>query len=240
MPDLTTVGMTALSLPLAMKILGPTADYIGGGLKEFTRRRVDTINAILANAAEKLGPRLDTPGQVPPKVLKTIVNDASYTDDTVSVEYFGGVLASARTPTGRDDRGARIAKIIDGLSSYQVRMHYLIYSAVAELFRGGDNSFQDDEHRNKMELFVPFDGYVNAMQLTTVEDNAQLLAHILHGLGNEGLINPNWRYGPKITLAGKTSLGGGIVCVPSGFGAEVFWLSLNRCGWVEVDGRDEE
>ena len=226
MPDpTTTLGLTVISIPLAIKILGPTADYIGRELQEFTKRRVSNINAIFSNAAKKLGSRLDTPGQVPPRVLKTIINDASYSEDSVSVEYFGGVLASARTPTGRDDRGARIARIIDGLSSYQLRTHYLVYSAVAELFvSGGGTSFQYTESRRNMRLFISFTGYFTAMQLTTEEYNAQLLDHVLHGLSNEGLIEPDWHYGHKdqLKMIGKKAHDDGITCVPSAFGAEVF------------------
>lgn len=219
---ITTAGIAFVSKSLVEKLLGPTADYIGGELKEFTKRRIANINAMFANAAKKLGPRLDTPGQVPPRVLKTIVNDASYTDDIVSVEYFGGVLASARTPTGRDDRGARIARSIDGLSSYQIRAHYLIYSAVRARFFGGKNSFRDQENRNKMELFISFDGYINGMQFTT-EEYSQILDHVMHGLENEGLISPRWGYGPKDELRkkGMKAPGDGIVCAPSAFGAEV-------------------
>ena len=66
----------------------------------------------------KLGDKLDRPGQVPPKALKTIVNAGSYFDDAIAVEYIGGVLASSRTEVGRDDRGSRIAKMIDSLSVF--------------------------------------------------------------------------------------------------------------------------
>ena len=224
MPDLTTLGLAALSAPLVMKILGPTSDYIGGELKEFTERRVNNINAMFHNAARKLGSKLDEPGQVPPKVLKTIINDASYSDDAVFVEYFGGVLASARTPTGRDDRGARLAKIVDGLSAYQIRTHYLVYSTVAKRFRVEDNTILTLKGRRKMELFIPYNDYASAMQFTPAESNNQLLDHVMHGLANEGLIELDWQYGPKKALeaAGKKSLGDGIVCIPSAFGAEVF------------------
>lgn len=224
MADLTTLGLTALSAPLVLKLLGPTADYMGGELKEFTKRRLSNINAMFANAVRKLGSKLETPGQVPPKVLKTLINDASYAEDLVSVEYFGGVLASARTPTGRDDRGARIARIIDGLSSYQIRTHYLVYSAVAALFRNGKNSLQHPESRSKMELFISFRGYFDAMQLLPEEYNDQFLDHVLHGLSNEGLVEGRWGYGPEVELKamGIKARGDGITCVPSAFGAEVF------------------
>ena len=95
MPEPTTVGLAALVAYLSKdgvsKILGPTADYLGGQFKEFTQKRIENVGKIFSNAEKKLGNKIDRPGQVPPKVLKTIINDGSYSDDDVTVEYFGGV-----------------------------------------------------------------------------------------------------------------------------------------------------
>ena len=108
------------------KILGPTADYLGDELLTLAKKRIGNTDKIFSSAAKKLGDKLDRPGQVPPKVLKTIINEGSYFDDAVAVEYFGGVLASSRTEVGRDDRGDRLAKMIDNLSAYQIRSHYIM------------------------------------------------------------------------------------------------------------------
>ena len=77
--------------------------------------------------------RADGRGQVPPKVLKTIINEGAYSNDDVAVEYLGGVLASSTTEVDRDDRGDRLAKLIGNMSAYQLRSHYLIYSTISEL-----------------------------------------------------------------------------------------------------------
>ena len=111
------------------KVLGPTAEYLGeeilAGVK---KKRAENTWNIFSNAEKKLGDKLDRPGQVPPKVLRTIINEGSYSDDAVATEYLGGVLASSRTEEGRDDRGDRLAKLISNMSIYQLRSHYLIYS----------------------------------------------------------------------------------------------------------------
>lgn len=129
MPDpITNAGIGVIAAYVGkdaiVRILGPTADYLGGELKEFTQIRMENIGRIFSNAEKKLGDKLNSQGQVPPKVFKTIINEGSYSDDAVAVEYFGGVLASSRTEVGRDDRGARIARVIDSLSAYQIRSHY--------------------------------------------------------------------------------------------------------------------
>ena len=123
MPEpLTTVGLGAVAAYLGkdgiQKLLGPTADYLGQGLRDFTEKRVQTSGQIFQIAESKLGTKLDTPGEVPPKVLKAVLDEGSFSNDSLAVEYLGGILASSRTEHGRDDRGARIAKVMDALSTY--------------------------------------------------------------------------------------------------------------------------
>ena len=224
MADLTPLGLGILATPLVTKLLGPTADYLGVELKTLAEKRLQNVRSIFTNATRKLGDRLDEPGQVSPKVLKTILNDGSYCEDEVSVEYFGGVLASSRTVTIRDDRGSRIVRIIDGLSSYQIRTHYMIYTAVAQLFDAGSHNLTLSSDRHAMEVFIPFPAYDEAMQFTEQEFNEQLLPHIFNGLSSDGLIDDHWSYGSKEELRkiGRASPGDGILCRPSALGAELF------------------
>jgi hypothetical protein len=150
---ITTVGLGAVAAYLTKdgiaKLLGPTAEYLGDGLRDFTKRRAENISRIFQKASEKLGNRIETPGEVPPRVLKAVLNEGSFCDDELAAEYFGGVLASSRTEQGRDDRGARIAKILDGLSTYQIRAHYLIYATIKQTFAAANLPF-NMEGRPKM------------------------------------------------------------------------------------------
>lgn len=229
MEPVTTVGLGAIASYLAKdsvaKLLGPTADYLGEGLRDFTQRRVDSINKIFSNASKKLGSQLEEPGQVPPRVLKTVVNEGSYCEDPVALEYFGGVLASSRTGRGRDDRGARLAKVIDDLSTYQIRTHYLLYTTVAKLFLKSGNTFAEDRNRAQMKVFLPVEGYAATMELSQEEwDNPQIMAHIWHGLSSDGLIGDNWQFGNQESLKAHfaRASGAGIVCCPSSLGVELF------------------
>jgi len=225
---ITTVGLGAIAAYLGKdglkKLLGPTADYLGGGLRDFTQKRVENIGKIFQNADEKLGEKRETPGSVPPKVLKIVMNDGSYNDDTVAIEYFGGVLASSRTELGRDDRGARMAKLIDDLTTYQLRTHYLIYSTIKEIFKASKYRFNIDD-RSKMEIFFTLPFYCEIMDFTEDEySNAETLTrHTFFGLSNEGLIG-NFYYGPKEKLKTrfKSAEHDGIICQPSALGAELF------------------
>ena len=219
------VGLgTGLGAIAASKILGPTADYLGEELKELTKKRLENTGRIFSKAENKLGDKLDRPGQVPPKVLKTIINEGSYCDDDITVEYFGGVLASSRTEIDRDDRGARVAKMIDNMSTYQIRSHYFIYSTISELFSNSKNKFGLSEDRDKMQLFMPGQDYINAMEFTQQEwDNRQILIHIFNGLYTDGLIESTWRFGSQESLKKIVNNvpGDGIICTPSTLGVEL-------------------
>lgn len=232
----TVIGAGALATYLAkdslQKILGPTAEYLGESLKDLTRRRVENIGRIFSKAEEKLGDRINTPGEVSPRVLKVVLNEGSYCDDDLAVEYFGGVLASSRTGISRDDRGARIAKILDGLSTYQIRAHFLVYGSVRHLFQGTDLSF-DISGRCKMRLFLPLDGFAQAMDFDDAEISQfnQILAHTFFGLSSEELIDPTaWQYGSQEHLQkefpGANSAG--IICQPSALGSELFLWAFGR------------
>jgi hypothetical protein len=229
MPEpITTVGIGAIAAYLGkdglQKLLGPTADYLGGELQEFTKKRIVNVGRIFRKAEEKLGENIDAPGQVPPKVLKTIINEGSYCEDEVAVEYFGGILASSRTDLGRDDRGARIAKILDGMSTYQIRSHYVIYSLIKKSFSESGYMYNQDD-RHKMLLFIPMNIYISSMQFDEKEMQqfGAILNHALFGLSNDDLIE-GFQYGSEEHIKKHYSEASseGIVVAPSAFGAELY------------------
>lgn len=188
MPEpITTVGLGAIAAYLGKdgvaKLLGPTADYLGSELQDFTRKRIENVGKIFKKAEERLGEKIEQPGAIPPKVLKTVINEGSYSEDQIAVEYFGGVLASSRSDISRDDRGARIAKALDNLSSYQLRCHYLIYSTISNLFKGKTQSIKQHNDREKLGIFMPMNEYISSMGLTQKEwDNPQIITHTFNGL----------------------------------------------------------
>ena len=224
----TIVGLGAIAAYLGKdglaKILGPTADYLGEGLRDFTQRRVENIGRIFQSAEKKLGKKANMDGAVPPRVLKIIVNDGSYFEDVVAVDYFGGVLASSKSEMGRDDRGASIAKLIDDLSTYQLRAHYLIYSSIRSLFKEHGYFFRLDD-RPKMGIFISSDSFAGAMDFSMHERERSetLVRHTFFGLDDKSLID-QFLYGPKekLTSVYKDAPSAGIVCYPSAMGAELY------------------
>jgi len=108
-PDPTTAvevyAAQKLLVPLAHRVLGDTADYLGAGLKNWTERRAENVQKILKRADERLTDEERKKGAVPPRVIKGVLEDGSFADDPLVQSYFGGVLAASRSANARDDRG---------------------------------------------------------------------------------------------------------------------------------------
>src|SRR4051812_25084796 len=114
---LSILGAAAGSAQVVEKILGPTAEYLGNNLRDWTQRGVENVGRIFQTAQRKLGSKIESEGSVPPKVLKNILQEGAFCEDKLSTEYFGGVLASSRSEVSRDDRGAAFASLVGRLSS---------------------------------------------------------------------------------------------------------------------------
>jgi hypothetical protein len=226
------LGAAVAGKNIVEKLLGPTAEYLGDGLKGWTERRVNNVARIFDNASNKVGDAINSPGQVHPKVLKEILESGSFAEDALAAEYFGGVLASARVGLPRDDRGAVFAKQIDRLSAYQLRAHYLFYATFKDLYTGikGINVTVEKEIRRLMTFF-PKDEFFKAMDFTDEEPVAAILNHVISGLANEGLIGTFFAFGDGPYLKSRFKAfdfeeTGGFLAVPTSLGMDLFmWAS---------------
>lgn len=230
MPEpIVTVGIGALAAYLGKdgleKLLGPTAEYLGSGLKDFTEKRFQTVGKIFSKASSRLGEKIEQEGAIPPKLLKQVIDDGSFADDNVEVEYLGGVLASSRSDQSRDNRGVAIAKLIDSLSNYQLRAHYLIYRSIKDLYQKSGIS-PLHEGRNDLGIFIPAQAFIAAMDFSQPELSRlePLLSHVFFGLQKQGLIEDHFEFGPKETMqkyVPDTEFSG-VICKPSAAGIELF------------------
>ena len=251
--DLGT-GLAVLgSKDIIVKVLGPTADYIGTELKSFTENRIKNLKQIFSNAHKKLGNKINTNGSVSPKVLRGIINEGSYADDFLSIEYFSGVLASSRTSISRDDRGTYFNSLISRLSTYQLRMHYIFYHALKKKFNGENINFGLENERKKMRLLIPWFSFFKAMDFTNeeVSQSATYVDHIINGLLREQLIDPWFQFGNKEFLkkfSKDISEHGGLLLQPNRIGFELFFWAyglgdenprsfLNKDKYFELDSR---
>ncbi len=217
-------GVAIASKDLLVKLLGPTADYLGGELKLWTQKKAENLKHIFAAAERKLGDKIEEEGAVPLRVLKGVVEEGTYCDDPLTAEYFGGVLASSRSGVSRDDRGATFAALLGRLSAYQIRTHYVFYHIVKRLFDGREGLISSQLGRQEMETYVPEIVYTVAMDLTANEDPGVLLPHIMFGLVKERLVGGHFAAGYRDVIM-ETYPGAcedGIIFQPDAPGVELF------------------
>jgi hypothetical protein len=227
---LTILGAAIGSAKVVEKMLGPTADYLGGGIRHWTEKRVHNVGRIFEHARIKLGSKIDGEGSVPPKVLRSVLDDGSFCDDELAAEYFGGVLASSRSEVSRDDRGASLAALVSRLTTYQIRSHFFFYNLIKSIFDGDPPSVANNEGRQALRTYVPFSSYVLAMEFGPKENIPVILNHVMFGLAKEDLIDQSFHFGPKDDmriLYGET-IDEGIVFGPSALGAELFLWAYGR------------
>jgi len=212
------------SATLVEKLLGPTAEYIGDGISTWTQKRITNIRLIFDNAVRKLGRKIEIEGSVPPKVLKGILNDGSFVDDELAREYFAGVLASSRSSVQRDNRGASFIALLNEMSNYQIRAHYIYYLIVKRLFDGSGLSFVLED-REQMRVFIPYSSYYSAMDFNELERQRLRMfrEHVFFGLLKGNLVE-NLFYGEVDYLQKRYELApaAGIIFRPSVLGAELF------------------
>ena len=161
--DPATAVVTGLAVlgskDVLVKLLGPTADYVGGEIKNFVQKCNINLDNIFRNATQKLGPELlNQPGGVNARVLKHVVDEGRFCEDELTAEYYGGILASART--------------------VEVNQH----------FRGQQHNLGDANECHKLKMYIPIDVYEEAMAFSPSEDKHAILGHTLYGLSKHGLI----------------------------------------------------
>jgi hypothetical protein len=227
---LTVLGTAVGSAKLVEKILGPTAEYLGSGLKDWTERSVNNVGRVFQKAQEKLGDRVNKPGSVPPKVLKQVLEEGAFSDDELAAEYFGGVLASSRTEVSRDDRGAAFIALVGRLSSYQLRSHYFFYSVVRTVFEGLEVNLGVQSGREQCRLFIPMESYFIALELAPNEPAHVILSHVMFGLVREGLLDNDFEFGGADHVKTKFPAADrpGLILAPSALGVELYLWALGR------------
>ena len=193
-------------------------------MKDWTERRVQNLGRIFENAKTKLAESIDEPGAVPPKVLKGVLEDGGFCDDQLTAEYFGGVLASSRTEISRDDRGATFISLLNRLSTYEIRSHYIFYEIVRLLYGGVDENVGTSAGRSRLQTFIPLPAYSHAMELQKQENLLSILTHVMLSLPRETLIADACCWGGVAGLRAMYPGASepGIVFIPSGLGIELY------------------
>jgi hypothetical protein len=188
---LTGGGSTDEKQGLLTRVLGPSADSLGAALGQYTEFRLNNV----ARIAEKADKKKQNRGSVPPRLAHKIIEEGSYCDDEVMAEYLSGVLAGGSTDVPGDDRAVSTTTTLTGMSSVQIRCHYLLYREWNKHFIGKtDLNLTDIATLRGYRLKVDLEPFIKALGLPW--DNT-LLLHVMAGLAERGLINAEYRWGPN-------------------------------------------
>jgi len=213
---------------LIIRVLGPTADYLGEGLKNLNSKIANNIQNICSRAKEKLGPEIENTNSVPPRVAKEIFENGGMCEDDLLVEYYSGLLASSRTSSNRDDRVLSLLSLLRTMSTYQIRTHYILYNILRSVFLDCEFNIQIVSEAQKLAIFVPIEVYNNAMEFSDSENVNIILPHSLNALALNNLIAPNFYwFGDQNFLLknfpdNQAIRGPGLIVAPSPIGAELY------------------
>jgi hypothetical protein len=123
------------------EILLPTVIAVGGyvGTKLFGTALAtmgDDINKLYVRGRDKIvdaaTKKIDDPEDgktVNLRAARDVLWNGAITEDEVCAEYFGGMLAAARSEDGKDDGVVHYVDTIKAMSARQLELHYVIYKA---------------------------------------------------------------------------------------------------------------
>lgn len=133
---------------LLVKLLGPSAEYLGSRIRAHFEngRAEENMTRVLSKAIRKAGSTVGDGKSVPPRVIKMLLEEAPYCEDEIMAEYIGGVLAASRG--ARSDRNISYLATISRLSTVSLGLHFVLYRAFVEVQR------ENKEHFGK--IIVPW------------------------------------------------------------------------------------
>jgi hypothetical protein len=208
------------------KVLGPTAEYLGDGLRNLTEKGVLNLGRIF-RVAEKLNRGRNNPSEgVPPRVLKAVLEEGYFCDDELEATYLGGVLASAKGPIARDDRAMSYLTVLSALSSYQIRTHCIIYTSLLhnDKLPLRQMSVQWSFHKTGLTVCISDSEYKKAMEFAANEKPELIAQHSFVGLEKNGLS----KGGVIVVGKGPGSMEPFRYFYPTIFGLEVFVWGLGH------------
>lgn len=209
---------------LAKRVLGNSLDAVNEALGRWTEHALENVGRVTRNAESKIAE--DAPeGAVPVRLAMRVFNESAYAESELEVEYLGGVLASSRTPGGRDDRGVSFSAVVSRMSTYQLRVHYVIYTTMRKLYFGHDINFGWVEAVRPYTIFIPSDEVHDALQPEDDEDWQSLSSHALYGLNRERLIGSDWFTGPADEVRIRSTMEdppSGLLVGPTPLGVELY------------------
>jgi hypothetical protein len=171
------------------RLLGPTADEMGTQLQEWYLRK--NVERVAKRAEAKVNTAAK--GSIPPRVAAEVFEKAQWADDEFLAEYLSGVLATARTPEGKDDRGVTWTALVGRLSADQLRLHYILYRGCRIL--GVEKPWNSLSEALEDPMVSTYMDLMTAMDIPLTDEGVARLLEAAYGLHAEGLITDQLVHG---------------------------------------------
>lgn len=165
---------------LIRNLFGPVTEQMGDDLLEKYKNR--NVQRVVDRSYRK---RPDGEGSIPPRLGANVFDAASYADDEIVVEYLSGVLASSKTPEGKDDAGIAWSALISRLPVAHLRLHFALYSTAAHHLHGlAFDGLHEFESHPIWAPLLPLGSFLSATDWETSFNDAII------NIQREGLIGP--------------------------------------------------
>lgn len=219
--DFGLTGAGALGL---IWVVGPSIKALGKNLGQWTDYQTANLLRLSGKVRERIGDAAPDDGDsIHPRIVKEVLESASWIDDDLHQEYLAGLLVSSRSPGGRDDSGAYLTRLVAGLSAAQIRIHYAMYSAylnTRDVTDTGPPRFTHVEELTQMVVMATTESMILVASGGAAErSKGAALYGATSGLQREGLI-AGAGYPMKGTDKARYQL------VPTMLGASVFGRSM--------------
>lgn len=191
MDEVSAIAVAYVAKDGVEKLLGPTFEYLGVGLKntieKFNVGAKENINKIFKKAIDKKKEKIDETGKVSPRIIKDIVLDGSFCDTNVLQEYYSGILAASRTING-DDSDVFYLNIIKGLSTEQLKLHYVIYCKFLQTYKGQDVNLHESIEISKRTVNFMLGDILKIFKFKDGNSFSDFTSHTIPALYNVGLL----------------------------------------------------
>lgn len=146
----------------------------------------DDINKLYIKGRDKIvevaTKKVDNPDdgkKVNLRAARDVLWNGAITEDEVCAEYFGGMLAAARSEDGKDDAVVHYVDTIKAMSARQLELHYVIYKAWHALLNQGGKSINVAQGADVQAWHI----FMNGLELSGRQLPYDCDLTVLHRLG---------------------------------------------------------
>ena len=141
-------------------------------------------------------------------------------------------MASSIVGSQQDNRAGVYGLLIQNMSIYQIRAHYLFYSVIRKLYVGQSLNLSDIQNRSLIQTYISCDLFGKTVFKSEYdkEHASYLYEHIMHGLCRLNLIEAGFVFGSSqhISSFGPPNVSKpGLIFQPAIIGIELFlWINM--------------